>query len=213
MQYLALITFRMVLIKWGERTPPSCVANYCAAAHRCFTWSLSLSQTHCTALFLTLSLPCLYLLLCLSPSLSHTSAQQHPHLISFSLSHASAKPTHEQPKLQNSLSFHAKTAPSLSHACWLLGLPFTPTYSFVSFSFLLPGFSLSLSFTLASHSLPRLVLFSSTYFLFFFPSTCTRDVTPPKLALANLMESLAIYPFKPTCGQTSNHPYKKKSSE
>jgi hypothetical protein len=33
-------------------------------------------------------------------------------------------------------------------------------------------------------------------------------VTPPKLASANPVESLAIYPFKPTCDQTGNHPYK-----
>jgi hypothetical protein len=33
-------------------------------------------------------------------------------------------------------------------------------------------------------------------------------VTPPKLASANSMESLAIYPFDPTCDQTGNHPYK-----
>jgi hypothetical protein len=33
-------------------------------------------------------------------------------------------------------------------------------------------------------------------------------VTPPKLALANPVESLAIYPFKPTCDQKGNHPYK-----
>ena len=34
------------------------------------------------------------------------------------------------------------------------------------------------------------------------------SVTPPKLALANLVESLAIYPIKLDCGPTSNHPYK-----
>jgi hypothetical protein len=34
------------------------------------------------------------------------------------------------------------------------------------------------------------------------------DVTPPKLASANLVESLAIYPFKLTCDQMENHPYK-----
>jgi hypothetical protein len=33
-------------------------------------------------------------------------------------------------------------------------------------------------------------------------------VRPPKLALANPMESLAIYPFEPTCDQMGNHPYK-----
>jgi hypothetical protein len=32
---------------------------------------------------------------------------------------------------------------------------------------------------------------------------------PPKLALANPVESLAIYLFKPTCDQMGNHPYKK----
>ena len=35
-----------------------------------------------------------------------------------------------------------------------------------------------------------------------------RRVTLPKLALANLVESLAIHPFKPTCDQTGTHPYK-----
>jgi hypothetical protein len=38
-------------------------------------------------------------------------------------------------------------------------------------------------------------------------------VTPPKLALANPVESLAIHPFKPTCDQTGNHPYKKCQSK
>jgi hypothetical protein len=33
-------------------------------------------------------------------------------------------------------------------------------------------------------------------------------VTPPKLALANLMESLAIHSAEPTCDQIGNHPYK-----
>ena len=33
-------------------------------------------------------------------------------------------------------------------------------------------------------------------------------VTPPKLASANLVELLAIYPFESTCDQTGNHPYK-----
>jgi hypothetical protein len=32
-------------------------------------------------------------------------------------------------------------------------------------------------------------------------------VTPPKLALANLVESLAIHPVEPTCGQIGNRPY------
>jgi hypothetical protein len=31
-------------------------------------------------------------------------------------------------------------------------------------------------------------------------------VMPPKLASANPVESLAIYPFKPTCDQMGNHP-------
>ena len=31
------------------------------------------------------------------------------------------------------------------------------------------------------------------------------SVTPPKLALANYVESLAIYPIKPDCGPTSNY--------
>jgi hypothetical protein len=35
-----------------------------------------------------------------------------------------------------------------------------------------------------------------------------KTVMPPKLASANPLESLAIYPFKPTCDQTGNHPYK-----
>jgi hypothetical protein len=34
------------------------------------------------------------------------------------------------------------------------------------------------------------------------------NVTPLKLASANPVESLAIHPFKPTCDQTRNHPYK-----
>jgi hypothetical protein len=33
-------------------------------------------------------------------------------------------------------------------------------------------------------------------------------VMPLKLTSANPVESLAIYPFKPTCDQTRNHPYK-----
>jgi hypothetical protein len=33
-------------------------------------------------------------------------------------------------------------------------------------------------------------------------------VTPPKLASANLVVSLAIHPVKPTCGQMSNRPCK-----
>jgi hypothetical protein len=33
-------------------------------------------------------------------------------------------------------------------------------------------------------------------------------VMPPKLALTNSIDSLAIYPSKPTCDQTGNHPYK-----
>jgi hypothetical protein len=33
-------------------------------------------------------------------------------------------------------------------------------------------------------------------------------VMPPKLASVNSVESLAIYPFKPTYDQTENHPYK-----
>jgi hypothetical protein len=33
-------------------------------------------------------------------------------------------------------------------------------------------------------------------------------VTPPILALANLVKSLAIHPVKPTCGQIGNRPYK-----
>ena len=31
---------------------------------------------------------------------------------------------------------------------------------------------------------------------------------PPKLALANPVESLAIHPVEPTCDQVGNHPYK-----
>jgi hypothetical protein len=31
---------------------------------------------------------------------------------------------------------------------------------------------------------------------------------PSKLALANSVESLAIHPVEPTCGQIGNHPYK-----
>jgi hypothetical protein len=38
--------------------------------------------------------------------------------------------------------------------------------------------------------------------------TSTYGVTPPKLASANLMESLAIYPVEPTHDPTGNHPYK-----
>jgi hypothetical protein len=34
-------------------------------------------------------------------------------------------------------------------------------------------------------------------------------VTPPKLALANPVESLAIYQVELTCGQIGNRPYKK----
>jgi hypothetical protein len=33
-------------------------------------------------------------------------------------------------------------------------------------------------------------------------------VTLSKLASANSVESLAIYPIEPTCDQTGNHPYK-----
>jgi hypothetical protein len=33
-------------------------------------------------------------------------------------------------------------------------------------------------------------------------------VTPLKLASANPMESLAIYPFKPTYDQMGNHPFR-----
>jgi hypothetical protein len=33
-------------------------------------------------------------------------------------------------------------------------------------------------------------------------------VMPPKLALANLVESLTIYPVETTCDQTRNRPYK-----
>jgi hypothetical protein len=33
-------------------------------------------------------------------------------------------------------------------------------------------------------------------------------VTPQKLAFANPVELLAIYPFKPTCDQMGNHLYK-----
>jgi hypothetical protein len=33
-------------------------------------------------------------------------------------------------------------------------------------------------------------------------------VTPIKLASVNPVESLAIYPVKPTCDQMDNHPYK-----
>jgi hypothetical protein len=33
-------------------------------------------------------------------------------------------------------------------------------------------------------------------------------VTPPKLASTNPVESLAIHPVEPTCGQIGNRPYK-----
>jgi hypothetical protein len=36
-------------------------------------------------------------------------------------------------------------------------------------------------------------------------------VTPPKLALTNPMESLAIHSVEPTRGQTGNHPCKNLS--
>jgi hypothetical protein len=36
----------------------------------------------------------------------------------------------------------------------------------------------------------------------------SNTVTPPKLALANLVESLAIHLVEPTCGQIGNRPYK-----
>jgi hypothetical protein len=35
-----------------------------------------------------------------------------------------------------------------------------------------------------------------------------QGVTPPKLVSAIPVESLAIYPFKPTCDQKRNNPYK-----
>jgi hypothetical protein len=38
--------------------------------------------------------------------------------------------------------------------------------------------------------------------------TNDHSVTPLKLALTNPVESLAIYPFKPTCDQKGNHHYK-----
>jgi hypothetical protein len=38
-------------------------------------------------------------------------------------------------------------------------------------------------------------------------------VTPPKLALANPMELLAIHPVKPTCGQIGNYPHKNCQSK
>jgi hypothetical protein len=38
-------------------------------------------------------------------------------------------------------------------------------------------------------------------------------VTPPKLALANPVESLAIYQVEPTCGQIGNRPYKNYQSK
>jgi hypothetical protein len=33
------------------------------------------------------------------------------------------------------------------------------------------------------------------------------SVMPPKLALTNLVESLAIYPVEPTCDHMGNYPY------
>jgi hypothetical protein len=43
----------------------------------------------------------------------------------------------------------------------------------------------------------------------FWVSKIRKGVMPPKLALANLVESLAIYLSWPTCDQTGNHSYKK----
>jgi hypothetical protein len=37
---------------------------------------------------------------------------------------------------------------------------------------------------------------------------CCAIVIPPKLALANLVESLAIHSVEPTCGQIGECPYK-----
>jgi hypothetical protein len=38
-------------------------------------------------------------------------------------------------------------------------------------------------------------------------------VTPPKLASANPVESLAIHLVEPMCGQIGNHPYKNCQSK
>jgi hypothetical protein len=42
---------------------------------------------------------------------------------------------------------------------------------------------------------------------------CDVHVTPPKLALANPVELLAIHPVEPTYDQMGNHPYKKHQSK
>jgi hypothetical protein len=53
------------------------------------------------------------------------------------------------------------------------------------------------------------ILINGSPFGLFSPARGLRKgVTPPKLASANPMESLEIYPFKPTCGKKGNHPYK-----
>jgi hypothetical protein len=44
-------------------------------------------------------------------------------------------------------------------------------------------------------------------------ATCGLDVTPPKLASPNLVESLAIHPVELTCDQVGNRPYKKCQSK
>jgi hypothetical protein len=49
--------------------------------------------------------------------------------------------------------------------------------------------------------------------LHFVQLTHAGNVTPPKLALANPVESLAIYKIEPTCGQIGNRPYKNCQSK
>jgi hypothetical protein len=44
-------------------------------------------------------------------------------------------------------------------------------------------------------------------------SSLVSIVTPPNLALANPVESLAIHPVEPTCGQMGNRPYKNCQSK
>jgi hypothetical protein len=49
---------------------------------------------------------------------------------------------------------------------------------------------------------------STAIYIYIYICMYVYNVTPPKLASANPVESLAIYPFKPTCDQTGNHSYK-----